>query len=84
MLALQLTGRFLATWCCLLCVPTSNLQQAWRCCRQQMPVGAAPDCAAVLCPHKQKVLDDIDARWRDEEGTFAGKHLPPARAAVLD
>lgn len=23
--------------------------------------------------HFKKVLDDIDARWRDEEGTFAGK-----------
>lgn len=23
--------------------------------------------------HYQRVLDDVDARWRDEEGTFAGR-----------
>ncbi len=27
----------------------------------------------LLLTFLQKVLDDIDARWRDEEGTFAGK-----------
>lgn len=29
----------------------------------------------LLLTSSQKVLDDIDARWRDEEGTFAGKAI---------
>lgn len=39
---------------------------------------AGPNTVAPLLfpvsPILQKVLDDIDARWRDEEGTFAGAH----------
>lgn len=45
------------------------------CCHCTALVQARSHPSSLPCCPPQKVLDDIDARWRDEEGTFAGAQL---------